>query len=119
LCAASTPPPPPPPFLSTLDAQVQKVTPEQLEVAIANRDKAILVDFFGAERRPTRCAWRGGGCVVGGCGEAPSTHACCAAAATAPPPTPPRALPRLPLPRAATWCGPCLLLAQELEKVRV
>ncbi|KIZ00483.1 hypothetical protein MNEG_7478 [Monoraphidium neglectum] len=43
--------------------EVQKVTPEELEVAIANRDKAILVDFF------------------------------------------------------ATWCGPCLLLAQELEKV--
>lgn len=43
--------------------KVQKVTPEELEVAIANRDKAILVDFF------------------------------------------------------ATWCGPCLLLAQELEKV--
>ncbi|GBF91910.1 thioredoxin, chloroplastic [Raphidocelis subcapitata] len=42
---------------------VQKVTPEELEVAIANREKAILVDFF------------------------------------------------------ATWCGPCLLLAQELEKV--
>lgn len=42
---------------------MQKVTPEELEVAIANREKAILVDFF------------------------------------------------------ATWCGPCLLLAQELEKV--
>ncbi|KAI8466653.1 MAG: thioredoxin-related protein [Monoraphidium minutum] len=43
--------------------KLQIVTPEELEVAIANRDKAILVDFF------------------------------------------------------ATWCGPCLLLAQELEKV--
>lgn len=43
--------------------KVQKVTPEELEVFIANREKAILVDFF------------------------------------------------------ATWCGPCLLLAQELEKV--
>lgn len=30
--------------------QVQKVTPEELEVAIANRDKAILVDFFGERR---------------------------------------------------------------------
>lgn len=39
------------------------MTPEELEVFIANREKAILVDFF------------------------------------------------------ATWCGPCLLLAQELEKV--
>jgi hypothetical protein len=36
--------------------QVQKVTPEELEVAIANRDKAILVDFFGeaaTEYEPT------------------------------------------------------------------
>jgi hypothetical protein len=29
-------------------SQVQKVNSEELEAAIANRDKAILVDFFGA-----------------------------------------------------------------------
>lgn len=47
--AAAAPPP----------AQVQKVTPEELEVAIANRDKAILVDFFGAQRHAARMhAWR-------------------------------------------------------------
>jgi hypothetical protein len=37
---------PPPPLHRT---QVQKVTPEELEVFIANREKAILVDFFGEQ----------------------------------------------------------------------
>ncbi|KAL6757128.1 thioredoxin-like protein, partial [Haematococcus lacustris] len=44
-------------------AQVQKITGEQLEVEIEDRDRPLIVDFF------------------------------------------------------ATWCGPCVLLAQELEKV--
>lgn len=35
------------PLAPVLSMQVQKVTPEELEVAIANREKAILVDFFG------------------------------------------------------------------------
>jgi hypothetical protein len=33
---------------------VQAVTPEELEVAIANREKAILVDFFGGRRAALR-----------------------------------------------------------------
>lgn len=32
--------------------------------------------------------------------------------------TPLHPLPAPACPPAATWCGPCLLLAQELEKVR-
>lgn len=51
------------PKLRSVIAQAKKVTAEELEVEIQNRDRPILVDFF------------------------------------------------------ATWCGPCLLLAQELEKV--
>jgi thiol-disulfide isomerase/thioredoxin len=94
-------PTPPPP-----GSQVQKVTPEELEVAIANREKAILVDFFGAlctarrASRPPRAWGARRPCHV--------ARASLRADACAPPPSPP----------AATWCGPCLLLAQELEKVR-
>ena len=44
--------------------QVQKVTAEELEVAIQTRDRPLVIDFY------------------------------------------------------ATWCGPCLLLAKELEQVR-
>lgn len=44
--------------------QAQKVTAEELEVAIQNRDRPLVIDFY------------------------------------------------------ATWCGPCLLLAKELEQVR-
>ena len=43
--------------------QVEQVTAEELEVAIQNRDRPLVIDFF------------------------------------------------------ATWCGPCLLLAKELEQV--
>jgi thioredoxin-like negative regulator of GroEL len=43
--------------------QVQKVTAEELEVAIQSRDRPLVIDFY------------------------------------------------------ATWCGPCLLLANELEQV--
>lgn len=46
-----------------LSMQVQKVTAEELEVAIQTRDRPLVIDFY------------------------------------------------------ATWCGPCLLLAKELEQV--
>ena len=45
--------------------QVQKVTAEELEVAIQTRDRPLIIDFY------------------------------------------------------ATWCGPCLLLAKELEQVNL
>lgn len=45
-------------------AQVEKLTAEELEVAIQERNKPLIIDFY------------------------------------------------------ATWCGPCLLLAKELEEVR-
>ncbi len=48
-----------------LSMQVQKVTAEELEVAIQTRDRPLVIDFY------------------------------------------------------ATWCGPCLLLAKELEQVRL
>ncbi|CAK0783145.1 hypothetical protein CVIRNUC_006341 [Coccomyxa viridis] len=47
----------------TVSRQVEQVTAEELEVAIQNRDRPLVIDFF------------------------------------------------------ATWCGPCLLLAKELEQV--
>lgn len=75
------------------------MTPEELEVAIANRDKALLVDFYGAHIR------RAPGLNGQRSGTPPSPPLC--RALHAPSPHPP----------AATWCGPCLLLAQELEKV--
>ena len=46
-----------------MSCQAQKVTAEELEVAIQNRDRPLVIDFY------------------------------------------------------ATWCGPCLLLAKELEQV--
>ena len=51
------------PNRSVMSWQVEQVTAEELEVAIQNRDRPLVIDFF------------------------------------------------------ATWCGPCLLLAKELEQV--
>ena len=65
---------------------VQKLNAEELELAIAERDKPLVIDFFA--RRAARH----------------ERHARVAPPADA-------AVPR-------SWCGPCVLLATELEKVR-
>lgn len=117
--------------------QVQKVTPEELEVAIANRERAILVDFFGARRGAKRGAalpivWRRRRGALALFAQRALSHMQCARIRKhAARRTLHAANPRLTShttpytnnttttqhQKPATWCGPCLLLAQELEKV--
>lgn len=91
--------------------QVQKVNSEELEAAIANRDKAILVDFFGA--LPV--------CVASGknsrTNSAAAQTGCSKRRKLTLPPSTPTNHQKNTSKQTATWCGPCLLLAQELEKV--
>ena len=77
--------------LAVRAGKVQLITAEELEIAIAERDKPLVIDFY-ARQALSRLAARGGAFCLLSTRPACFTH--------------------------RSWCGPCVLMAAELEKAR-
>lgn len=90
------------PGVRVFAGKVEQLSAEQLEIAIAERDKPLVIDFYA------RCV-RAGGTALWRWSLLPRRllFVRCLAPLT------PAA------PRARSWCGPCVLMAAELEKARL